>query len=215
MLKKIIIFIVLIVNGFISNAQNKFYRKVHKADTLYVKWFHISDGLIEIEVTINGDKTLFRHPSADVDCQIRLATKPKPQIKVFHITGQRRELLPLEVPAAIPRLSDGSCILLISDSMYATRKKDFFQLKFDISKNCNLSNSMLVKTRLYWSEDSWANPTKDLLLSEQDLPFGENLISGKYSMDKLVKNGFLFLQIVDEKGNSLFVSEAIFAKTIQ
>jgi hypothetical protein len=213
MLKKIIIFIVLIINVFVVTAQQSpkyFYQMKRNGSMLHLKWNRDMGGLIEIEVIVNGQKTLYHCPSEEGERELRLGTEPKPKIKLFRKADNQMVAMELDSPAAAPLLSDGLCILLISDSMYATRKKDFFQLKFNIEKNCTLSDSILVKTRLYWSKDSWANPTKDALLSEQDLPFGKNkTLSGKYSMDKMNKNGFLFLEIVDEKGNTLFTSEAI------
>ena len=216
MLKKIFIFIILIINVFVVNAQvaskNEYYLE-RRGSMLYLKWDRAIGGSIEIEVSVNGEKMLYRCPSSDGERELRLGMKPEPKIKVRRKYQNQTIAMELKMVAA-PRLSDGSCILLISDSMHATRKKDLLQLKFDMIKNCNLSDSTMVRTRLYWSKDSWANPKTDPLLSEQDLPFGNNqMLSGKYSIGKMDKNGFLFLQIVDEKGNSLFISETIFAKT--
>jgi hypothetical protein len=215
MLKKIIIFIAFIINAFAIYAQPSpkyFYQIERKGSMLHLTWDRNIGGSIEIEVIVNGKKTRYRCPSTDGERELRLGVEPKPEIKVFRKDGNQSIAMELAKPVAAPSplLSDGSCILLISDSLYATRTKELFQLKFDMIKNCNLSDSTLVRTRLYWSKDSWANPETDLLLREQDLSFGKNkTVTGKYSMDKMVKNGFLFLQIVDEKGNPLLRSDAI------
>ncbi|MEY4936855.1 MAG: hypothetical protein RIS64_3214 [Bacteroidota bacterium] len=218
MLKKIIIFITLVVNVFVSTAQNlpnKYYQMKHIDSIMYFTWDYKIGGLIEIEVTIDNKTTKSQCAGSIGFRESRLATKPKPQIKLFHLKDGKRLEMRLRL-TAMPILSDGLCVLLTSDSMRAKRKKDVFQLTFDMKKSCNLPDSTLVRTRLYWSKDSWANPETDHLLTEQVLPFGKTVtLTGKYSMDKMDKNGFLFLQIVDEKGNSLLISEAIFAETIQ
>jgi hypothetical protein len=217
MLKKIIIFIILIINAFAASAQTPkyFYHLERRDSILYLKWDRNIGGSIEIEVLVNGEKTLYRCPSSDGERELRLGVKPKPKIKVSRKDDNQTVAMELDKPAATPPLllSDGSCILLPSDSMRAKRKKDVFQLTFEMKKSCNLSDSTLVRTRLYWSVDSSPNPARDHLLTEQILPFGKKrTLTGKYSMDKVDKNGFLFLQIVDEKGNLLLVSEAIFAE---
>jgi hypothetical protein len=222
MFRKITIFIILIINGFSSNAQNsstKWYQIKQIDSIMHFTWDYNIGGLIEVEVTIHNQKTVSQCAGSIGFRDLRLATKPKPIIKLFHLKDGKRAEMHWDKPAATPTpmlLSDGSCVLLPSDSihMHATRKKDVFKLTFEMRKSCNLSDSTLVRTRLYWSKDSWANPTKDHLLTEQVLPFGKTItLTGKYSMDKMDKNGFLFLQIVDEKGNSLLESEAIFAET--
>jgi hypothetical protein len=214
MLKKYLIFIILFINGFIAIAQSHdtTYRLRWEKSKLYLQWTR-TDGTLEIEVTTHGKAQHYHCPAANGTWELRLDQKEEPTVKIYRKLNGRLELWALRVQA-VPLLSDGLCVQLPSETISATRQKDVFTLTFDMQKSCNVSDSTLVKTRLYWSKDSWANPKIDILLQEQDLPFGNQIhLLGKYNLEKGAKNGFLFLQIIDEKGNILLTTETIAAES--
>ncbi|MEN9612126.1 MAG: hypothetical protein RLZZ628_2940 [Bacteroidota bacterium] len=217
MFKKYLIFIVLIFNYLLITGFNqnplppKTYHIWHEraTATIYLRWDKSLSGSIDIEITVNGKTTQHNCPSKNGTWESRLPTEPKPQIKVFHRTDKSRELMELS-KIAIPTVSDGLCVQWTTETMKATHQKNQFTFIFDMTKSCNLPDTILVRTRLYWSKDAWVNLKTDSLLKEQLLPFGKQIqIEGIYNMDKSNKKGFLFLEIVDEHGKSLRTSEAV------
>lgn len=215
MFKKYLIFIILFINGFIAIAQsldNK-YSFHWSPPKLYLSWDKNMGDSLEIEIIGKGQKHSHKCRTADGTWEDRMPQQTEePIVRVYLCANGKRQRLP--PPTAFNFLKDGLCVQLPSETMSATRQKEVFTLTFDMQKSCNVSDTTLVKTRLYWSKDSWANPKIDILLQEQDLPFGNQIhLSGKYNLEKGAKNGFLFLQIIDEKGNILLTTETIAAES--